>query len=241
MIIGRGLLARSFAADFAHDPDVVVFASGVSNSQEADPTAFERERQMLDEALATGRRLVYFGSCGVVAADEEMSPYMRHKRAMEARVLARGDNLVLRLPQVVARTDNPHTLVNFLVARILRDEPFSVWSGAERNLVDIDDVVAIGRHWIRAGGTGAWAIASATSLPMPQIVRILEQALDRPARYTIVDRASHLPIDRPLLHVAEALGIDMGPDYAERVLHKYCQDATALQQPRPDDALCPSP
>ena len=168
MIVGQGLLARAFAARYAADPDVTIFASGVSNSLATAAADFERERAMLAPLLGTGPRLVYFGSCGSAPGNEAATPYMRHKRAMEEWVAGSANGLVLRLPQVVGVTANPNTLTNFLRDRILSGEPFTVWANAQRNLIDVDDVVAIAAGLIGgdAGGGRVFSIASADPLPM---------------------------------------------------------------------------
>ena len=223
VIVGRGLLARAFAPRYGHAPGIVVFASGVSNSSETDEAAFLREQDLLQRSLADATRLVYFSSCGVVAGDEP-TPYMRHKARMEARVLASPGGLVLRLPQVVGRTDNPHTLTNFLYRHIADGKPFEIWAQAERNLIDVDDIVAIGSGMIDAGGEGGrvHAIAARDSTPMPKLVAIFERVLGRTANCTYKPRGTPLRIDSAeAQRLAQALGLDLGSGYAERTIGKY--------------------
>ena len=225
MIVGQGLLARSFSPHFQDNEDVVIFASGVSNSLETSHEAFSRERQMLADMLACNpRTAVYFGSCGVAGSAEAATPYMRHKHDMESLVLAHPGGLVLRLPQVVGITSNPNTLTNFLRDRILQDEPFAVWAKAERNLVDVDDIVAISNILIGSppAQPSMISIASQQSLPMPEIIDIFERVLKRKANCVMEDRGTPLSIDSArALEVARHLGIDLGRGYAERVLRKY--------------------
>jgi nucleoside-diphosphate-sugar epimerase len=150
MIVGKGLLAKAFEQRFGDNRDVVVFASGVSNSLETRPSEFAREETLLRELLARRAcRFVYFGSCGAAADEPKLTAYMRHKRAMESLVLSAPQGLVLRLPQVVSRAENPHTLTNFLRDHIVAGEHFTVWARAERNLIDIDDIVSIAIHLIQ--------------------------------------------------------------------------------------------
>lgn len=223
MIVGRGLLATRFAARYADDDATTVFASGVSNSGERNPVAFLRERDALRDALATARgRFVYFSSCGVASASPS-TDYMRHKAEMEALVLSSRDGLVLRLPQVVGRTLNPYTLTNFLYARIVAGERFEVWTRAERNLIDVDDVFAIAcEHIDAAPGGQAISIASDETLSMPRIVEIFERAIGRAARFDVVDAGEPLTIDnRASSAIAARLGIDLGPGYTEATIRKY--------------------
>lgn len=223
MIVGSGLVARAFAPRYADDNSTVIFASGVSNSNEIDPAAFERERAMLTKHLANGdQRLVYFGSCNVLNANEH-SAYFRHKRAMETLVIESGRGTVLRLPQVVGRTLNPNTLTNFLRDCILQEQQLTLWTRAQRNLIDIDDVAAIATHILDAGNVPpVVAIASPWSLPMSRIVDLFEQVLNRRAHRVLVDRGEAMVIDSTMSEqIARAIGIDFGPDYPLHVIQKY--------------------
>lgn len=225
MIVGKGLLARAFGSDFGDDPDVVIFASGVSNSLETRPEEFAREAALL-RTLVDGdvKRLVYFGSCGATAPESELTPYMRHKRAMESLVLAAPHGLVLRLPQVVGHTGNSHTLTNFLRNHIVSGERFTVWARAERNLIDIDDIVRVG-SWLATelpSKATAVSIAATHSLPMPRIVGIFERVLGRTANCTYVEQGAPMAIDTRMIEsLAPRLGVDLGEGYIERVIDKY--------------------
>jgi nucleoside-diphosphate-sugar epimerase len=224
MIIGSGLLARAFAPRFHDVQGVTLFASGVSNSQESSPHAFERERELLQTAIEAGpARLVYFGSCNV-ANPAQLSAYFEHKRAMELLVTATQGGLVLRLPQVVGHTQNPHTLTNFLRDRIVADEPFTIWTRARRNLIDIDDVVAIGTWLITYAPADERCVSIATphSLSMPQIVRIFENTLGRKARVIEEDRGDQMHVDiSRASQVADSLGLNMNEGYTESLIRKY--------------------
>lgn len=240
MIVGKGLLAQAFGSHFGEDSDVVIFASGVSNSLETRPEEFAREAALLRE-LVDGdvKRFVYFGSCGATAPESELTPYMLHKRTMESLVLAAPHGLVLRLPQVVGHTGNSHTLTNFLRNHIVSGEHFTVWARAERNLIDIDDIVRIG-SWLATElplKATAVSIAAIHSLPMPRIIEIFERVLGRTANCSYVERGTPMSIDtRVVESLAPQLGIDLGEGYIERVIDKYyaidrCSDIDNLPPP----------
>lgn len=230
MIVGKGLLAHAFEPYFGASADVLVFASGVSNSLETRDEEFAREHALLCQSLAShARRLVYFGSCGVTTAEAELTAYMKHKKRMESLVLAEPGGLVLRLPQVVGHTGNYHTLTNFLRDRISSGEHFSVWSHAERNLIDIDDIAAIGAALATeiTREPTAISIAAERSLPMREIVKIFERVLGKPANYSLVDKGAAMDIDTTRIReVSTRLGIHLGDGYIERVVRKYYATST---------------
>lgn len=225
MIIGNGLLARAFAERYADDPHVTIFASGVSDSLEVRDQAFARERGLLESVLAraTGRT-VYFSCCSLWDREAAMTPYLRHKRDMESRVLASAGGLVLRLPQVVGPAGNPRTLANYLHAKIMASERFEVWLHAERNLIDVEDVAATAAAMIEDpdDARSLRSIATPWSLGMPEIVAIFERVLARTADFSMVDKGRALPVDATeAVALAARLGIDFGPGYPERLLRKY--------------------
>ena len=149
---------------------------------------------------------------------------MQHKQDMEALVLSRAGGVVIRLPQVVGVTPNPHTLTNYLRDKLLSGDRFTLWSKAERNLVDIDDVVAIASAMIDDGlpAQAVVPIAAQRSLRMVEIVAIFERVLQCRGNYVVEDSGAPLPIDQRVAGaVASRLGIDLAGDYAERVISKY--------------------
>lgn len=224
MIIGNGMMARAFMPRYAGDPDVTVFASGVSNSGERSPEAFAREAALLERAVAAGTRLVYFGTCSVADPDRAATPYVRHKLAMEALAARAPRHVVFRLPQVVGRTPNPHTLVNFLRAHIASGERFPVWRHAWRNVIDVDDVARIATAMLDEGGGDGRVIVVANPKPVRvlDLVAILERLLDRRANCDIVERGDWYPIDASeTMAVAKRIGVDFGADYVARTLGKY--------------------
>lgn len=227
MIIGSGLLARAFSLAFSQGDDVCIYAAGVSNSACTDEHEFARERERLSAALQQAKTtdvFVYFGTCSVADPEAQKTPYVKHKLAMEALVVQHPRHLILRLPQVAGRTPNPHTLLNYLYARISRSESFQLWRNARRNIIDVDDVAAVARRLIAdpADRNVTLNIANPASYPLPDIVRAMEKVTGKQAVCEIVDRGTGYPIDvSPILPLLGDAGVKFGPDYLERVLDKY--------------------
>lgn len=225
MIVGKGLLAQAFTPAFAARHNIVLFASGVSNSQETRAEQFARERAMLEQALELNRFLIYFSTCSVSDQELQHSPYVQHKQAMEALILERaGQKAIFRLPQLVGATPNPHTLTNYLHHQISTGTPFKVWLHARRNLIDVADVAAIVCHLLdnHAADGVVTNVASPQSVGILELVHIFEQVLDRRASYETVDAGASYDIEAALaLRTAAAAGITFGPDYAALLVRKY--------------------
>ena len=144
MVIGNGAIASSFAAKYSNDDQVVIFASGVSNSKESDDSKFERERKLVLSSLVQNpeKFFVYFSTCSVYDPCEKNSHYVRHKLAIEEIIQKNASKyLISRVSNVVCKTENKTTVFNFFVNNIRDGSPFKLWKNAYRNVIDVDDLL----------------------------------------------------------------------------------------------------
>ena len=228
MIVGSGLIAKAFIDGGAHAlRDTCFYAAGVSNSGCQDEREYLRERERLNAAMdgcRIGDRFVYFSSCSIADPASRDSAYVQHKIRMEDIVRERTRHLILRLPQVAGNTPNPHTLLNYLHARIARSERFHIWGGATRNIIDVDDIVKITMDLIATEGANAETIniANPRSTVMLDIVHALERVLDTRAVFDIVDKGARVPIDTG--RISASIGrcrIRFGDAYLGNIVEKY--------------------
>lgn len=227
MIIGSGLIAQAFSAAYSQRGDVCIYAAGVSNSSCTDTQEFSRERNRLSEALQQTKDVdpfVYFGTCSVADPDTKNTPYVLHKLAMEQLASSHPQHLIVRLPQVAGVTPNPHTLLNFLYAKIARSEAFSLWRDARRNIIDVDDVASLVGQLIadKTARNITLNIANPASYSMTDIVHVMEHIVGKRAIYNVVERGSEYPIDvTRMLTVLNKTSVKFGEDYLEKVVIKY--------------------
>jgi nucleoside-diphosphate-sugar epimerase len=227
MIVGSGLLARAFGPAYAGRSDICVYAAGVSNSSCSDEHEFLREQRRVADALSQNRDVeafVYFGTCSAYDPEISGTPYVRHKLAMESMVRAHPRHLVLRLPQIAGKTPNPHTLLNFLYARISRSEAFNVWGRAKRNIIDADDVVRVAQQLIAndAVRNVTVNIANPVNYSMAEIVDAMAGAVGKRAIFEVIDRGSDYSIETGAMQPALAeSGVEFGENYLSQVLAKY--------------------
>ncbi len=226
MIVGNGLIANAFNEYYSDCEDIVIVASGVSNSLEKDPTEFRREQDLLKEVLqnyATSL-VVYFGTCSVYDSSVTETPYVQHKLKMEKLVSETASNyLIFRLPHVVGNEGNRATIVNFLFENIIHGNFFELWVNAIRYIVDIEDVVRFVTYVI--GNTPQYnCTINLVSVPcrVEEVMRCLEKLIGKSAIYQVVDKGTvySIPLTVPTLTIEEA-GIVFGDCYLEKVLTKY--------------------
>jgi nucleoside-diphosphate-sugar epimerase len=224
MIVGDGLIATVFRPYFFEDSEIILFASGVSNSREVCKKSFLRENAMLVEALRLEKLICYFSSCSVNDPELYDAPYVVHKRAMEALVSSAKDYVIFRLPQVVGRTPNPNTLTNYIHHKIMSGEQIHVWKHAKRNLIDVDDVALIVNYLVRNVSVNKVTlnVASPDSISIDTLVSIFELVLNKKAHYDLVDAGGAYPIDIGLTNaVANQAGVKFDDSYIERLIRKY--------------------
>jgi nucleoside-diphosphate-sugar epimerase len=227
MIIGSGLLASALRVPFQQRDDVCIFAAGVSNSSCTNLAEFERDRARLMASLNTAADMaafVYFGTCSVDDPEVRHTHYVQHKLAMEQLVAKHPHALILRLPQLAGNTSNPHTLLNFLYARIARGEAFSVWRNAYRNIIDVKDVATLTGLLIDDAAMRRCTLnlANPDSYVMQDIVRAMEQVVGKPAIYDVLERGYHYQIDvAVMLSILSKTDIIFDNHYLNRVLSKY--------------------
>ena len=144
MIIGNGLIANSIQN--IDDKNYIFFASGVSNSSTTNPLEFDREFRMIYELLQSheNKIFVYFSSCYISSNNAILTPYYLHKLKMEQYILNNHANyLILRLPQVIGKSNNNNTLINNFIHKANFNEIIKLQKFSNRYFIDILDISVI--------------------------------------------------------------------------------------------------
>jgi len=145
MVIGKGMIGKRFGS-YENDDRFVIFASGVSNSKNRIAAAYNREIQLLNQTIEEqkDKTIVYFSTCSLYDPEEQRSPYVVHKKQVEDIIRSKCKRFcIFRVSNLVGRSGNPNTVLNFFVYHIRNQINFDLWSNASRNLVDIDDMFRI--------------------------------------------------------------------------------------------------
>ena len=226
MIIGNGMLAKAFESFHKRTYNYIIFASGVSNSNETSFENFNREKELLLEVLEQykDKTIVYFSSCSIYDSSLTNSLYVYHKMCMERLVRENSKNyLIARLPQVIGKTYSP-TIVNFLFNKIKNRECFSIFGKAHRNFIDVDDVVKVTNYLLKEGLfiNSLVNLASTHHTSMYELILYLEKISNQRAFYNVENKGSRYFIDVSILQdVYQKLGIKFDKDYVEKVINKY--------------------
>lgn len=227
MVIGNGLMAQAFKAYQLHD-GVVIFASGVSNSIETNAQEFQREVALLKTTINQypQAKLVYFSTCSIEDNTVKDNLYVKHKLAMEHFIAAHCDSYVIfRVSNVVGAGGNANTLLNYLVHAIQANKDVSLWSQAERNILDIDDVRYIVDYILQHDINNTIVnVAFRRSFLVTDIAKTIEQFLGKAARVHAIEKGNRLRIDTgkiaaALDHIEQQKPTDL--NYIMNLLKKY--------------------
>lgn len=226
MIIGNGLLANSFTHYRDYD-DLIIFASGVSDSKCTSLNDFQREEKLLIKTIEENpnKKIIYFGTCSVYDKDLSKSEYVIHKLKMEGVVTNLHDNfLILRLPNIVGSGGNPNTVFNFLYNQIRTSKPFDLWENATRNFLSIEHLVKIVSSIlsIEENRNKIYNIANTKAFKIPFVVGAMESFLNTKAVYNVIQKGCDVLIDtseteditREIIEIKEK-------NYIQYLLKKY--------------------
>jgi nucleoside-diphosphate-sugar epimerase len=225
MVIGNGLLARRFA-DYEASDNIIIFASGVSDSKLTIESEYQREVDLLEKTMQdhAGKLLVYFSTCSVLDMSLSNQPYIRHKFFVEKRIQQQQQRfLIFRISNLVGHGGNPKTIMNYLVNVVQRGIHFELWQHAYRNLLDVDDAYLLMDHFIRSGVTNHIInIANPLSYSSLSIVQSIEAFLGKKANYDLVDKGENFFIDTIAVEdIASKIGISFSGNYLQAILQKY--------------------
>lgn len=140
MVVGNGLIASKFLS-FETNSEVIIFASGVSNSNEINDQFFQKEKELIYNFHSTEKKFVYFSSLLIEYPCMKNKRYVKHKKEIEEIIGKNFKNYVIfRLPNVVGKSKNKHTFFNFFLEKILKGEELFIEKKSTRFFLDSDDL-----------------------------------------------------------------------------------------------------
>jgi nucleoside-diphosphate-sugar epimerase len=220
MVVGSGLIAREFC-DYYPGDDVIIFASGVSNSLEDKASEFNREKDLLLKYLDNYHKslFIYFSTTDILNREKENSLYVLHKKEIENIIIRKSKKyLIFRLSQVVGLGGNSNTIINYLYNSIKLDKDVKIYKNATRNLIDINYIVGIVNYIIKKekAYNKVINIAAPKNISVERIVITLEEILGKKAKKHFVDIGNDMFID-----IVDIVDIMDTHAYNEEVIRKY--------------------
>lgn len=226
MVIGHGMVAKRFSS-FDENNDILIFASGVSNSKNTNTGDYHRETHMLKEAIAShpNKHLVYFSTCSVYDPGEKDSAYVHHKLAIEQLIRLSAPRFnIFRVSNLVGKSQNPNTILNYFYYHLVKGINFDLWLYSSRNLLDIDDMFAITEKILTENLfiNDVVNIANARSYNVQDIIVQMQRELGTEANYIPIEKGYSFSIDISVAEpIIEQLNISFDEMYLQRLIKKY--------------------
>lgn len=224
IIIGNGMLAKAFSKLNNKLPDCVVFASGVSNSKCEDPLEFNREFNLLKNALKYNKRLIYFSTCSIYDSSLNLSPYIDHKLKIENFITVNfKDYIIYRLPNLIGITKNKNTLINCFIESILKGTTLNLYKDSTRYIIDVDDVVNY-VYLTKSISNSIINLNFNINYKVLDIWQEVENVLGKKGKSRIIEAGYDYKVDNSLF-ISKLRGIEIpelnDKDYFRKTINKY--------------------
>lgn len=225
MVIGNGLIANCFR-EYTEIDSVLIFASGVSNSQQVDPIAFKREHDLVAKFKDKKSLFIYFSTCSIQDPSLSGSAYIQHKLKVEKYIIENFEKYwIVRLPNVVGRSNNPTTLANYLFNAISQGKEFVIFKKAYRYFIDVADVQSAITNMISSArlGSGIYNLLYPLRVPVSDLVALFERKIGKQAKYVINEiNGSFYDVEMSKeLESFAGFGIETSIGYIEQMIDRY--------------------
>lgn len=196
MIIGNGILANAFL-NF-DDENVIIFASGVSNSLETRASEFTRELDLLNSTIEKypNKKLIYFSTCSIYDSSKTESHYVLHKLNMEKTISEScTEYTIFRIGNAVGKGGNTNTLINYLKNSIESGKTIQIHNKAKRVFIGVDDVALFIHQNIKNIGNQIFNLVYPYQFSLTEVIAPLEKHLHKTGSYEMVDEGAYYDID----------------------------------------------
>ena len=194
LVYGSGFIAKNLKRiKLRKLKKVLIYAAGVSNSKSKDKKEFLKERKKIQIFLSNHNKehlFIYISTTSVLDNYLKKDKYTRNKIIIENLIKKSLNNFhILRLPQIVGKSSNPHTITNFIYKKVLLEQRFKVWSNVKRNLIDIDDLIKIVKQIIstKLKPGNVINILNPNSIYVEEIVNIMGDIVKKNPKYILLE------------------------------------------------------
>ena len=230
MVIGSGMMAKVFEL-YQSSNEVLIFASGVSNSKAVGGDVFLREELLLKDTILKnpGKLLIYFSTCSVYDDSVNKTPYVIHKVKMENLIKRKCSKFyIFRLSQVVGLARN-QTFINYLFTSIQNNKKIDIYKYSTRNLISTDDALMAVSYLVKNKiyFNEITNIATPNNILVMDIVKIIEDITKLSFNYNLLDCGEKIDID-----IEKILNLNMNfdfykPKYLENILLDFFNSSKA--------------
>lgn len=223
MVVGNGSLASIFFNEFHNNDEVVIFASGVSDSTEDNEENFNREKKLLRETIENNgeKKIVYFSSIFVGFKENK---YYIHKLSMENLISETCKNfLIIRLPQVLGEKGNQKNIVNFFTKSLIEGNQTIIFSDSWRAIIDVNDVFNISKELIFNCKNKIIKFSNIEIVKVIELYKKISKIINRKENFELIDFMENIPNinnSKEVVDIMKNLNIT-SENYTDKILTKY--------------------
>jgi len=187
MVIGNGLIANAFTS-FKCEDKFILFASGVSNSNEFRLKEFDKEKKLISNTINNypDKTLIYFSTCAFYDKFFSESKYLKHKKDIESYITNNVQSYyIFRIPQLIG-SNNEMQLLGFINSKIKQNLKFDLFD-IERNLIDLEFLKKSVTYIVKSNLllNQIINISYPQNIRVKEIVEIFEIIYNKPAIYDV--------------------------------------------------------
>ena len=169
---------------------LIIYAAGISNSQTKSNKQFHREIRLFKNFTKKNykSKILYISTADVTNNLKNKTKYVKNKIKIEKIIKSNFNHfIIIRIPQLIGKSRNKNTLINFFYNRIKKQKKIIILSNVKRNILDIDDVIKMIKVIIMNKKIRKKTITLSNKhfIKPIEIVKILEKKLQKKANYSL--------------------------------------------------------
>lgn len=189
-IVGRGFIGKNLfkIKRSLYKTKYTIYAAGISNSKIKSKKELKKEIIKFKLFIKKNfwKKIIYISTADVLHNLKNKSPYVKNKIIIENLIKKNFNHyLIIRLPQIIGKTNSNKTLINFIFLKIKNDKKIVLIKEFRRNILDIDDVVKAIKIIIsdRKLKNKVITLSNKYFAKPIEIVKIFEKKLNKKANY----------------------------------------------------------
>ena len=185
-IIGDGFIGKSLykiKKDLIRT-NYIIYAAGISHSKTKSKRNLNKELSLFKIFSKNNfsKKVIYISTADATNNISNKSLYVKNKIKIEKLIKKKFKNyIILRLPQIIGKSKNKNTLINYFYFNIKNSKPLVLIKNFKRNVLDIDDILKLIKIIVYSKKTKNKVIilSNRYSVQPIDIVKIFEKKLNK--------------------------------------------------------------
>lgn len=229
-IIGKGFIAKNLNQinKAILKSGYVIYAAGISNSRVESRIQLFKEIRLFKHFLKINKKnkIIYISTADITNSLKNKSKYVKNKIKIEKIIKKNFNNfIILRIPQLIGKSSNKNTLINFFYNKIKEKKKIIVFKNVKRNILDIDDIIKMIQVIImnKKVNKKIITLSNKNFIKPIEIIKILEKKLKKKANYILIKTKKQnwkLNFNQNIVYFRNAK-INFSKDYLVKAVKKY--------------------